>query len=62
MSDGDEIFGCIAGLLGLMLVVAAVAVAVAAVITGGGVFGAGKALVNYFHAFRENVRPETVPT
>lgn len=54
MSSKYEVEGCIGGLV----VVALIALAVVAVATAGSVFGAGKALQNYWLAFRAKVRPE----
>lgn len=58
MADGEDLAGCIGGLLALMLIVAAVIVAVMVLMSAGVVFGAGVSLRNYFLAFRHNVQPE----
>jgi len=61
MSDGEELAGCIGGLLAVVLAVAAVVAAVVVILSVGSVYGAGVAIYNYFAAFRNNVAPSEVP-
>lgn len=61
MSDGDELAGCIGGLIGAVLVITAVIIAVMTILSVGSVYGAGVAIFNYFQAFRNNVSPREVP-
>jgi len=61
MSDGDELAGCIGGLIGAVLVITAVIIAVMTILSVGSVYGVGVALYNYFQAFRNNVSPMEVP-
>jgi len=58
MSDADDVWGCVGGLLLIMLVVTAVTIAVMALMSIGTVYGAGTALRNYGLAFAANVKPE----
>ncbi|HSK80659.1 MAG TPA: hypothetical protein VLQ45_29665 [Thermoanaerobaculia bacterium] len=60
MADGDDLAGCIGGLLMVILVVSAVILAVMAVMSLGTLFGAGTALRNYGLAFANNVKPQRV--
>lgn len=60
MSDGEELAGCVGGLLGAVLVIAAVILAVMTVLSIGSLYGAGVAILNYFQAFRNNVSPREV--
>lgn len=58
MADADDVWGCVGGLLLIMLVVTAVVVAVTALMSVGSIYGAGTALRNYGLAFAGNVKPE----
>jgi hypothetical protein len=61
MSDGEELAGCIGGLLAAVMVIAAVILAVMTILSIGSLYGAGVAIYNYFQAFRNNVSPKEVP-
>jgi hypothetical protein len=60
MADGDELAGCIGGVLMVVLVVSAVMVAIMTLMSVGALFGAGTALHNYGLAFAGNVKPQRV--
>jgi len=60
MSDADDVWGCVGGLLLIFVVVAAVITAVMALMSVGSLYGAGTALRNYGLAFANNVKPERV--
>ena len=59
-SDGDELAGCIGGLLAAVLVIALVIAAVVTILSVGSLYGAGVSIYNYFQALRNNVSPERV--
>lgn len=61
MADGEELVGCIGGLLGVVLVIAAVILAAMTILSIGSLYGAGVAIYNYFQAFRNNVSPKEIP-
>ena len=54
----DDAVAALGGLIALLLVVAAVVVALAVVAVAGAAIGGWFGLVNYFKAFRDNVRLE----
>jgi hypothetical protein len=58
MSDADDVWGCVGGLLMVIVVVTAVVIAVMALMSVGSLYGAGTALRNYGLAFAANVKPE----
>jgi hypothetical protein len=60
MSDADDVWGCVGGLLLIVVVVMAVVTAVMALVSVGSLYGAGTALRNYGLAFANNVKPERV--